>query len=65
MRSTGAYASRTILAAFLVAFATPALAATVVCAGNVALLGYHANGHVMLQLSSMNTWTFAGLCWWC
>jgi hypothetical protein len=46
-----------LLAAFLFLWgSTPAFAGTVTCSGTVAYLGYHANGTVLMRLSSMNTW---------
>lgn len=56
---TAIHALRAVVATLSIAGAfTPALAATVVCGGAVSVLGYHANGLVMLQLENMNTPVF-------
>jgi hypothetical protein len=71
MRRSGKQALKVMFAVFLIAFGiVPAHAATIVCAGTVAVLAYHSDGYVMLRLSSMNTevivcslnqtWNFGG-----
>jgi hypothetical protein len=47
---------KAMLVAISMLFATtPALAGTIVCAGTVELLAFHANDILLVQLSSMNT----------
>jgi hypothetical protein len=49
---------RTLVSALAALVASNAPAATVVCEGTVEQVAFHANGNLMLRLSSMNTPVF-------